>query len=212
MSSGISTKFTDLAEETVSIIEHVVHAANLIKECTDLITGQDSASGASFCMRHVSLLYRVEMKRKSLLRWFEMWIASVPTKPTGDTRRFAQTLGQGDMELYLSYQCFLILYNRIYTALNGDKGRDLEREAQQLAKALGDSPHMKQYRVAGAGAVMCNVTSKATLATADEWREFAKDVEHEGALRIMEPEVYCRWIALCGIPAPERYRSTLSVR
>ena len=202
LSSGAkrSTVVSDLAQGLVSFFEHVVHVANLIKACTDLVTAQEATE--DFAMRHIALVYRVDATRQALCRWFQTWIKSVPTKPTADSKRFAQTLGQGDMEVFISYQCFLILYNRVYTALDGDSGRELERESQQLSRSLAEVPNMGEFRIGGSGAVMCMVTSAAAIATADEWLAFTDEPSRGDSLRMISPDAYCRYLERCGIPLP----------
>ncbi len=201
---------SDRTEANISFIEHIIHIANLVKACTDLIM-QDSSDGYDYS-QHLALLHRVVATREELLRWFHRWTENVLTQPTKDATRFVQTLGQGDMECLISYKCFMIIYNRIYTALDGDKAFAFEEESQTLASSLKDLPYLHQQRIAGSAGIMCVVVSSATLATAGEWEDFcvaAGGQWRRTLRRRLPPETFCRWIELCGIKVPEQYCSAV---
>ncbi len=192
--------FSTCTEEIVSFLLHMVEMANLTAACTSLILR--SKAGPAWGERRNALLQSVHTARKRLEIWRLRWVGSFPVRPTADDARLKETLGQGDLEIYLGYHCFLLMFNRLHVALGGRNSQVVEAKCQKIAYTLCNDPGVRQIRAGGAGAIITLAVAKSIVETAELWRGFSEAETTLTKPRLISPGAFRRWIEQLGIHVP----------
>ncbi len=198
----------DRSEIKVSFDELAIWATNLLKDCTDLYLARRQRPPEEIYRRRLQLLEQANRYRDAVLRWRHRWDDELRTQEVEKPVGSASGLGQGDLQLSISFKVGMIVCCRFLTALGTEQGVALEEQAQQCAQALLDEVDNPRNRIGAVNASIARAAAKASLTTTSEWLAFASDqVKYSSAdqFRLIPAVIYFRWTSLTGIQLPEGY-------
>lgn len=183
---------------------------------------------AEFCQQliydaaaHEALLRRVEKHRNRLQHWSSRFGRYLFTPIYADGSAL-EIIQEGEerlpgkvVDVFCSYEGYLLIANRLHVALGGDLASLLETQSREVAlDYIGDDTSDKPIAhgvlcngAQSAAVVMCKLTATSILNTSVEWSEFAKAQEQKGPCcrqcRMASADMLLRWLQSVGFAVQE---------
>lgn len=201
--------------EIASKINHLAPLTLLVDTTNFLVNSQQPICGSEyefefefefeFEEKRLELLQRFNTIRQSYKKWLTQTLKDMnDTKAKEASETSSLEPGYATSENYLEVICLgdvgYMMQNRVYVALGGKDGLELELEAERIALRLL-SIYEKDNRSARwhSAAIAILPSCHAILSTADEWKVFISSAETGVGVRVMGKEMFTCWLRVTGI-------------
>lgn len=159
--------------------------------------------------QHHTLLRQLDNFEQHFREWKCSWITLLSE---GDSETDILDLYENfeiqmdsDTEITAGYMCVLpvgvLVVNMLRVALGGTGAVAAAKEAQELAEGLAEIRVWRKEDARFFFTLLLGLNMRATLGMAEEWRDFAYEVERkrDGGLCLMDTETFLRWTNMAGI-------------